>query len=611
MKIKRLIIEHFRGVKSATLHFNGHTLLVGTNNVGKSTICEALDLVLGPDRLSKFPPVEEFDFYNAQYLEEDGETPIPIQIEVVLTCLTAEIERSCNTHIEFWHLTEKRILSEGEIDQANSPTVIPCLRIKTIAQYNREEDEFEATTVFCHGTNKLDNSEEKVQKSIKRLFGFLYLRALRTGNRALSLERGSLLDIILRMQGIRTGLWEQSIKRLRELDPPVAAEAFELAPVLENIEKRLGQYIPINAEDRATKLFVSQLTREHLRKTISFFLTISADQRPVPFQEVGTGTLNTLVLALLSFIAEVKKENVIFAMEEPELALPPHTQRRIASYLLNETTQCFVTSHSPYVIEQFSSEQIQILRRNGSAVVTAIPLSQGSALKDKTYKRYARRGLAEAMLGAGVIVVEGITEQSAIRSVAEKLEETDETLYPLDLSGISIFPVDGDGSLPMFGAFFKNLGLKAYAFYDFKKRKEEENQKIVESFDLPNEILYTGMEKLLAAEIPLDRQWQFLSELVQSGEQGNIGIPSVRPNDQEISLLLMKALKSNKGNSYAGRIISLCDVEEMPASIVNFLANVYKDFPRPRPIQYANVEFDEAVDVGASYENTEQSEEGE
>lgn len=52
-----------------------------------------------------------------------------------------------------------------------------------------------------------------------------------------------------------------------------------------------------------------------------------------------TGTLNTLVLALLSFIAELKEENVIFAMEEPEIALAPHTQRRIATYLLTKTTQ--------------------------------------------------------------------------------------------------------------------------------------------------------------------------------------------------------------------------------------------------------------------------------
>lgn len=53
MKVVRLCISNFRGIKSATLLFDGHTLLVGSNNVGKSSICEALDLVLGPDRLNR------------------------------------------------------------------------------------------------------------------------------------------------------------------------------------------------------------------------------------------------------------------------------------------------------------------------------------------------------------------------------------------------------------------------------------------------------------------------------------------------------------------------------------------------------------------------------
>lgn len=461
MRVTRLTIERFRGIKSATLHFDGHTLLVGMNNVGKSTICEALDLVMGPDRLTKFPPVEEFDFYNAEYLEEDGETATPARVEVVLTDLTPEVELACPTHIEVWHTGERRLLAEGEADQANPPLAVRCLRLETVARYNREEDEFEADTFFSHGTSNFDGSAEKVAKRIKRLFGFLYLRALRTGTRALSLERGSLLDIILRMQEIRTGLWEQSIKRLRNLDPPIADNAAELAPVLDSIEKRLAQYIPVQAHGRATRLFVSQLTREHLRKTISFFLSMTPDQKPVPFQEVGAGTLSILVLALLSFIADVKKDNVIFAMEEPEIALPPHTQRRVAHYLLNETTQCFVTSHSPYVIEHFGPEQILVLRRDATATVTGTLVSLASSLKPKMYRKHARRGLAEGMLGAGVIVAEGVTEQAALSAVAERMETANASLFPLDLSGITVFPVEGDGSMPMFGAFFKTLGLNS------------------------------------------------------------------------------------------------------------------------------------------------------
>lgn len=583
MRVLQLKIENFRGIKSADLTFDGHTLLVGGNNVGKSTVCDALDLVLGPDRLGRFPPVEEFDFYNAEYLAEDGVTPKPLRIAVILVELSAEVERTCFAHTELWHLQEKRLLAQGQADQGVPPGVVRCLRLETVAAYNPEEDEFEADTCFSHSPNSLGGELERVGKKIKRLFGFLYLRTLRTGSRALSLERGSLLDIILRLQGVRTGLWEKSIKRLRELDPPIDSDATDLTPVLDSIEKRLAQYIPVNGNGRATQLFVSQLTREHLRKTMSFFLSISPDQKPVPFQDVGTGTLNTLVLALLSFIAEVKKENVIFAMEEPEIALPPHTQRRIANYLLEETTQCFVTSHSPYVIERFDPDQIMILRRGAAADLTATVVSSGTTLKGKMYKRHARRGLAEAMLGPGVIVTEGITEHSALTAVADKLETADLSRYPLDLSGITIFPVDGDGSLPNFGAFFKALGLKTYAFYDQKPRKAEENQKFIDSFDVPNETVYTGIELLMVAETPVDRQWQFLDALRQSGEQGNLGIPAARPDDETVKGHMAKALKSNKGNGYAARLIDLCDIAELPASITGFLGRVYADFPRPEP----------------------------
>ena len=131
------------------------------------------------------------------------------------------------------------------------------------------------------------------------------------GTRALSLERGSLLDVLLRLQKVRTGLWEQAIARLKVLD--IEKDATELEPVLTAIEERLSSYVAATKTGRKTKLYVSQLTREHLRKTMAFFLAMREDQDPVPFQQAGTGTLNTLVLALLSFIAELKPDSVICA----------------------------------------------------------------------------------------------------------------------------------------------------------------------------------------------------------------------------------------------------------------------------------------------------------
>src|SRR5690554_4588450 len=98
MIVSKLTIENFRGIRRAELEMSGHTLLVGGNNVGKSTICEALEIALSPDRQNRFPVVEEYDFYNAAYLDKEG-NPIPFRIEVLLTNVTPTVERSCANYL--------------------------------------------------------------------------------------------------------------------------------------------------------------------------------------------------------------------------------------------------------------------------------------------------------------------------------------------------------------------------------------------------------------------------------------------------------------------------------------------------------------------------------
>ena len=589
MKVVRLTIANFRGIKSAELLFEGHTLMVGTNNVGKSTICEALDLVLGPDRLNRFPPVDEFDFYNATYIlppAAAGEKPmpIPLRIEAVLIELSAEIQAKCGGNVEFWQLAEQRILGPGEVAAANPPDVVPCLRIETLGNYDPDEDEFVAKTYFSHSPDAPADELTAIPKPIKRLFGFLYLRALRTGSRALSLERGSLLDIILRTKGIRTSLWEKTIERLRGLD--LEADSAEIAPVLRSVEKRLARYISLESPGNATKLHVSELTREHLRKTMTFFLALSSDQGHVPFPHAGTGTINTLVLALLSFIADLKPETVIFAMEEPEIAVPPHTQRRIAEYLLTKTTQAFVTSHSPFVIEKFEPSKTLLLARK-DGVVTARKVSDATGLKDNDYKRFSRSGLSECMLGRAAIVVEGVTELHAMPIVSRRMEESDQTLQPLDIAGVAFFDADGESNMPKFGKFFKTLGLRTFAFYDLdykKKRKAEQAQALADNFEINVEHDYKGFEELVVAEVPVDRLWSFLSGLKANDENGNVAIPDERPSDEAIKAIAKEALGGNKGAGWSARLFEECELNELPATVTGFLASVFALFPQPPPI---------------------------
>lgn len=582
MRVSQLTIENFRGIKKADLQFTGHTLLIGGNNVGKSTVCEALDLVLGPDRLNRSSPVEEFDFRNGGYLAADAETPVPIRIQAILTDLTDEIKTMCAANLEFWHKDERRLLGEGEIAIADDPNVEFCLRLITIAKYDIEDDQFVARTVYGRGDEDADGEPKAIPSRVKRSIGFLYLRTIRTGSRALSLERGTLLDNILRMKEARKGMWESIRERLASLEPPIDAEVTELGPILEEIEARLAEYIAPSGDGRSTRLFVSQLTREHLRKTISFFLTMGKGEGAVPFQQAGTGTLNTLVLALLTFIADLKRDNVIFAMEEPEIALPPHTQRRIANYLLEETSQCFVTSHSPYVIERFEPDGIVRLNRDehGDLSGTAIKLPTG--MKAKNYRQNFRRAIAEAMLGQAVIVGEGITEQDALLVVAQKMEDSNPDLFQLDVAGVSVINADGDGNLEKMGAFFKEIGVPAFAFFDRKKRTADDIKALQDTYVVACEISHKGAETMMANEVPVVRQWQYLDALREQDTDGRFGIPTARPDDAAIRALTVSTLKRLKGEGGAARLLELCPPAELPATLTKFLSDIYQRYPKPK-----------------------------
>jgi putative ATP-dependent endonuclease of OLD family len=54
VKIFSVTIENFRGIRSTKPMLPDHAVLIGDNNTGKSSVFEAIDLALGPDRLSRW-----------------------------------------------------------------------------------------------------------------------------------------------------------------------------------------------------------------------------------------------------------------------------------------------------------------------------------------------------------------------------------------------------------------------------------------------------------------------------------------------------------------------------------------------------------------------------
>ncbi|NWG26435.1 MAG: AAA family ATPase [Pseudorhodoplanes sp.] len=583
MQIRRLILSNFRGVKSGQIKFDGHTILIGGNSVGKSTVCEALDLLLGPDRLSRSNAINEHDFYRRTYLDEGGE-PVKITLEVVLTDLSPELDKKYRAHREYWD-TEKQTLldEEDEPEDTEHDHVIPALRIAFEGQYDKEEDEFTAQTYFASPPSEEGESRVRVSPPSKREFGFIYLRALRTGARALSLERGSLLDIILRLKDEdRSAMWEQTLGQLESLDPPID-QIPQLKDILQDIDKRARRFISLTADGQAFRLFPSSLTREDLRKSITLFGTSERSSTPVPYWRLGSGVVNALVFSLLTFIAQLKK-NVIFAMEEPEIAIPPHTQRRIVKFLRDRMQQAILTTHSPFVLEQFNPEEVVILGRDQNAKLEGREV-EIAGIKAKTYRGNLRRILAEAMLGTGVVCVEGVSDAEVLTAASNVLEDDGTDSYtPLDLSGVTILQCEGDSSLLRYGKFFRDLGKKTYAFYD-KQANSEIVDEIGELFDEAWQLQQTGIEYLLADEVTIAVLRKFLK---QASKWDDYPSNSTRPelyeyesdlNDAAVRDLVKRVLRARKGSGYAGRLVELCKSDDLPTVIVEALEKISEALP--------------------------------
>jgi len=505
MRISRLKIENFRGVRSAVIFLSKHAVLIGDNNTGKTTILEAIDLTLGPDRLNRQPPIEEHDFFHGKYIaksiseqeaprvtvaeRQEGNTSSPqdtvvsdlsgkinlkvppcIEIEVTIADLTREQTAKFGDYIEFWDAATNTLYEEANPAGVDVETITEALRITFRGWYDSEEDDFAGKTYFSRSLTESENPVPFSKKD-KQVCGFLYLRSLRTGSRALSLERGSLLDIILRLKEVRPQMWEDTLGTLADYsfasDPKLG-----ISGVLESINKALKKYVP-KEWGIEPHLKISNLTREHLRKVVTAFIATDGENHSAPFYRQGTGTINMLVLAMLSQIA-TDKQNVIFAMEEPETAIPPYAQKRIVHEIRKLASQAIFTSHSPYVLEEFAVEESIVLARSADGVLGQCAIALPENVKPKRYRQEFRTRFCEGLLARRILVAEGATEASAFPVVCRRLAELNPATYTsLEALGICTIDAGGETNVSDMAKLYRELGKRTFAICDKQEASSE------------------------------------------------------------------------------------------------------------------------------------------
>ncbi|MFP4172725.1 MAG: ATP-dependent nuclease, partial [Candidatus Hydrogenedentota bacterium] len=225
-------------------------------------------------------------------------------------------------------------------------------------------------------------------------------------------------------------------------------------------------------------LKVSKLTREHLRNVITAFIATGEGNHSAPFYMQGRGTINMLVLAMLSLIAE-DKQNVVFAMEEPETAIPPYAQKRIVHEIRQLASQTLFTSHSPYVIEEFSLDDTVMLTRGTDGKLDSLPISLPESVKPKRYRQEFRTRFCEGLLARRILLAEGATEATAFPVICRHLSELNPTRYSsLEALGICTLDAGGETNIPDMGKLYSNLGKRVFAICD---KQTEANRTLIKA----------------------------------------------------------------------------------------------------------------------------------
>ena len=423
MKLLALSIRGFRGVQHADLRFGQHGVLVGPNGAGKSTIIDALSLVFGRTRLVR--DLTEHDFYGSR-----PEATSRIRIVATLGGFDGDDPERNDTWFREGRAVPKWWnWSTGQAEPAlgdHAKTL--CAQVAFAARFDLEELAIESIRYFRDDDNVEDPFlDDAVQTIPTRLFddiGYYALPARRTWEAAASFASELFRKAVATVGGIPAQTVLEERDRLRVPAEPLE-ETVGLSPLVECINRQLAELLP-DAPRFQLRLTATD-SESLLRALVPHYSGSEGVPLPVGRHGMGLLSLQTFILLL-----ELGRERVrmgksfLFAMEEPELHIPPGMQRRLISQAVSIAEQTICTSHSPRVAAYYPATSVRILDRNpGRLVATPMlpaPLAASATNARRKLFQDGRARLVEALMYHKVLLPEGRSEYEWFRLLSDVLE---------------------------------------------------------------------------------------------------------------------------------------------------------------------------------------------
>ncbi|WP_353070505.1 AAA family ATPase (plasmid) [Tunturibacter empetritectus] len=407
--ISRLQIEHFRGIKSCEISFGQHTVLVGPNNSGKTTIIEALALLFGRDKLIR--ALTEHDFY--------GGDPQPISRFRLIATLSGFKGNDPAEHSD-WFRNDRGIPKwqdpqTGKVYALRSdPAWQLVCQIAFAARFDRPSLEVDTCRYFHDGDVFADPSLcQLVPSQLLRDIGFFLVPANRTWDRMISFGSELFRRVLTSGDGLPAEAVLLERDRLRRPQSPLEEDT-NLTQTVSQLNAELSGFF-ISAPE--LRLRVTSTDSDGLLDAVVPHYAHRNSDICLPARRQGSGlvSLQSLFL-LLQFGRRRAKEGKGFwmAIEEPELHVPPPLQRRLVQRIQSLSTQTFVSTHSP-TIGALSHPSAVVILKNSAGVMTSTPLQDVALTPNSTNAvrklfQLNRADTIAALMHDVVLIPEGKTD---------------------------------------------------------------------------------------------------------------------------------------------------------------------------------------------------------
>lgn len=408
MKVALLSIDNFRGIQSGSIAFASHSVLIGPNNSGKTTIIEALALVLGRDRLVR--SLTEHDFYGSSPQPND-------RIKIVASIIGFETDDPADhpdwfrdgRGVPLWFNPNANEILPQRTD-ANQEL---CCQIIFSARFDRDSLEVETARHFNDGDDIDVFAEDgfvSVPPKLIRDLGLFIMPASRTWDRMLSFSSELFRRVVRSADGMPSDTILEERDRLRDPQNKLEDDP-RFKPIVDAVNDEMG--LLLGGGVSALRLRLTTTDSIGVLESMAPHFDNSTDIA-VPAKRQGNGLISLQSLFLLLHFAQKRIEeggSFIMALEEPELHLPPGVQRRILTRLQALSTQTIVTTHSP-LISAYCAPTSLLIVKNGGGTLDAKPLLHAPLTDDASNgirKLYQinRVEVAAAMMGDRVLVPEG------------------------------------------------------------------------------------------------------------------------------------------------------------------------------------------------------------